>query len=331
LEPAPTASWRGLGGTLLGPFILDASTSFVSGGLSVLTVILAINVLGAGEAGTGYLNAAVGVGGVVAGVAGGSLLARPLRIPLLVGGLIGGVGLAGLGLSGSLPIAMLTIGIAVAGVLLLEIVTTTLVQRVVPDELRGRAVGVLQTTSSVIYSAGSLALPVAADVAGVGPVLVASALVTVIGVAGTLILTERQARPPALDADRARLLAHPIFAGLPTSRLEAAARRLVEVPVEAGAAIVREGEPADRFYLVADGSLRVTQGPQNTHLRDLGPGDVFGEIGLLRRTPRTATVSALTPGRLLALDADAFADLVGSGPGLSTKLLDLYRGAASRA
>ncbi|MFN2419691.1 MAG: cyclic nucleotide-binding domain-containing protein, partial [Candidatus Limnocylindria bacterium] len=64
--------------------------------------------------------------------------------------------------------------------------------------------------------------------------------------------------------------------------------------------------------------------------RDLGPGDVFGEIGLLRRTPRTATVTAATPGTLLALEAGAFLDLVGSGPGLSTRLLDLYRGALSR-
>jgi CRP-like cAMP-binding protein len=156
-------------------------------------------------------------------------------------------------------------------------------------------------------------------------------VVTAIGVFATLVLTEARARPPVLDADRARLLAHPILAGLPAPRLEAAAGRLVEVPMASGEAIVREGDEPDRFYLVADGSLRVTQGPDGTHLRDLGPGDVFGEIGLLRRTPRSATVTALTPGRLLALDADAFSELVGSGPGLSTRLLDLYRGAGARA
>lgn len=103
----------------------------------------------------------------------------------------------------------------------------------------------------------------------------------------------------------------------------------------AGDVVVRQGDPADRFYLVADGGVRVTQtereGGTETHLRDLEAGDIFGEIGLLRRTPRTATVTATAPGLLLSLDGEAFRDLVGSGPGLGTRLLDLYRGALSRA
>jgi len=98
--------------------------------------------------------------------------------------------------------------------------------------------------------------------------------------------------------------------------------------------ILRQGDAADRFYLIGEGSVAVTQAPKEggaeAHLRDLGPGDVFGEIGLLRRSPRTATVTATSPGLLLALEADAFRDLVGSGPGLSTRLLDLYRGALTR-
>jgi MFS family permease len=331
--PAPSARWRGLGGTLLGPFILDASTSFVSGGLSVLTVILAINVLGAGEAGTGYLNAAVGVGGVLAGVAGGSLLARPLRIPLLAGGLIGGVGLAGLGLSGSLPIAMLTIGIAVAGVLLLEIVTTTLVQRAVPDELRGRAVGVIQTSSAILYSLGSLLMPVLAGVYGTAPVLVAAAGLLVVGAVTALGLGGRAAGAAPLPAGTAALLGHPIFGGLPVPRLEAVARQLVEVPMTAGQVVIRQGDAADRFYLVREGSLRVTQVGEEEErtLRDVGPGDAFGEIGLLKGIPRTATVTAITPGTLFAMDAEDFAELVGSGPGLGSRLLDVYRGALARA
>ena len=73
-----------------------------------------------------------------------------------------------------------------------------------------------------------------------------------------------------------------------------------------------------------------SDGGEAIHLRNLGPGDVFGESGLLRHSPRTATVTATSPAVLLALDADAFSTLVGSGPGLSTRLLDLYRGALSR-
>jgi MFS family permease len=335
-EVAPSSpGWRDLLRPLAGPFILDSTTSIVGGGLGVLTVVIAVDVLGAGEAGTGYLNAATGVGGVVAGVLGGALLARRLGVPLLIGGVAGGIGLAWLAVAGDLPVAMLAMGIAVAGLLLLDVVNTTLIQRIVPDELRGRAMGVLQTTSAVLYSLGSLAMPIIASVTGVGPVLIGSAVISLVGVAAALLLTEGRVDPTPIDPARARLLEHPIFAGLPASRLEAAARQLVEVPMATGEVIVRQGDAADRFYVVADGSLRVTQasdaGGEEVHLRDLGPGDVFGEIGLLRRSPRTATVTATAPGTLLALEADAFHQLVGSGPGLSTRLLDLYRGAISRS
>jgi CRP-like cAMP-binding protein len=58
----------------------------------------------------------------------------------------------------------------------------------------------------------------------------------------------------------------------------------------------------------------------------LEPDEVFGELGLLRRAPRSATVTAVEDGQLLALEAEEFLELVGSGPGLSARLLDLYRG-----
>ena len=58
---------------------------------------------------------------------------------------------------------------------------------------------------------------------------------------------------------------------------------------------------------------------------------MFGEIGLLRGVSRTATVTAVTEGLLFALDATDFWELVGSGPGLGTRLLDLYRGAMARS
>lgn len=331
-EAPPPRGFRDLVRPLAGPFVLDSATSLVGGGISVMTVVIAVDVLGAGEAGTGYLNAATGVGGVVAGVAGGALLARRLHVPLLLGGIVGGAGLAALALTGDLALAMVAIGVAVAGLLLLEIVNTTLIQRIVPDELRGRAMGLLQTSSAVLYAAGSLVMPLLADAVGVGPVLVGAGVLVVLGVIGALALSREAEEAAPIPPERSRLLEHPIFAGLPTPRLEAAARELVEVPMHAGEAVVRQGDAADRFYLVADGALRVTQtrDGKQVELRRLGAGDVFGEIGLLNRSPRTATVTAVTDGRLLALDGDEFLELVSSGPGLSSRLLDLYRGAISR-
>ena len=125
-----------------------------------------------------------------------------------------------------------------------------------------------------------------------------------------------------------------MFAGLPVPRLEAAVRAFEPVPVTVGQEVVRQGDPADRFYVIAEGTQRVTHVPEgggpSTELRNLGPGDVFGEIGILRKSPRTATVTATTDGLLMALDADEFLELVGSGQGLSSRLLDVYRGSLSR-
>jgi len=325
--------WRGLARPLVGPFILDSTTSLVGGGVGVLTVLIAIDVLNAGQAGTGYLNAAVGVGGGIAGIAGGALLARRLSVPLLLGGIAGVIGLAWLALTGDLLTAMLAIGIAVAGMLLLDVVNTTLIQRIVPDALRGRAMGVLQTSSAVMYALGAFAMPLMADAIGVAPVLIGAAVVMTAGAALALLLSSGQAEPEAVDALRMRLLDQPIFAGLPPGRLESAARRLVSVPVDPGEVVVRQGDPADRFYVIDSGALRVTQVAHGDEavLRELGPGEVFGEIGLLKGIPRTATVTATTPSVLYALDARAFGELVGSGPGLSSRLLDLYRGALSRS
>ena len=332
---SPGLGWRELAGPLAGPFLLDSVTSLVGGGLGVLTVVIAIDVLGAGEAGTGYLNAATGVGGVLAGFAAGSLVARRLSVPLLIGGFAGGIGLILLGFTNSLVPAMLAIGIGVAGALLLDVVNTTLIQRIVPDALRGRALGVIQMTSALFYASGSLVYPLVATTLGIAPLLIGSGVATALSAIGALVLSMRAGRPEALDLERSRILELPIFAGLPSNRLEAAAQAFSPVAVSAGEEMVRQGDPADRFYFISSGSFAVSQvppgGTEPVRLRELGADDVFGEIGLLQHSPRTATVTAQTDGRLLALDGDRFLELVGSGPGLSSRLLDLYRGALARS
>lgn len=333
-DPEPTVGWRTLVAPLSGPFVLDSVTSFVGGGLGVLTVVIAIEVLGAGEAGTGYLNAATGVGGVLAGLAAGSLVARRLSVPLLVGGIVSGIGLIWLGFTDSLVPAMLAIGVGVAGAFLLDVVNTTLIQRTVPDAFRGRAMGLVQMSSAIFYAAGSLLFPIIASIYGVPPLLVVSGIGMAAAAGVALLLSMRAVRSQPLDPERARITQLPIFAGLPAPRLEAAARALRSVEVSAGEVVVRQGDPADRFYVISQGSFVVTQVPvaggEPVRLRELGADDVFGEIGLLQHSPRTATVTAQADGQLLALAGDQFLELVGSGPGLSSRLMDLYRGALSR-
>jgi CRP-like cAMP-binding protein len=94
----------------------------------------------------------------------------------------------------------------------------------------------------------------------------------------------------------------PMFAPLSIAAKEHLAARLVEVPVAPGEVVIRTGDIGDRFYVVADGELEITNGAQAT----AGPGDFFGEIALIRDVPRTATVRAKTPSVLYALEREDF-------------------------
>ena len=106
--------------------------------------------------------------------------------------------------------------------------------------------------------------------------------------------------------------------------------RVTEIPVQAGEAVVTQGEPADRFYLIESGAFTVSQlqaqGSEPVILRQLGPDEVFGELGLLNEAPRSATVTATADGLLLALDRDDFLALVGVAGPLRGRLLGLYAG-----
>jgi CRP-like cAMP-binding protein len=104
----------------------------------------------------------------------------------------------------------------------------------------------------------------------------------------------------------------PLFAPLGPPQLESLARELEPLEVGAGVEVVRQGEPGDRFYAIADGELEVTRDGQV--LATLRRGDGFGEIALLRDVPRTATVTAHTPARLYALERGPFLAAVAAHP-----------------
>jgi MFS family permease len=211
------------------------------------------------------------------------------------------------------------------------VVSTTILQRLVPDAMRGRAIGAIDTLTILAYAAGSLVLPVLAGPLGVGTVLVASAAIVVVGALGGVVLLgdALPAGPrPEIAALTKRLAGLPLFTGVPEVRLATALSRAKPVAVRAGDAVIRQGEAADRFYVILDGDLQVSQAEAG-HLRTLGRDDVFGEIGLLTGAPRTATVTAAIDGRLLALDADDFLELVSAAPDLRPRLLALYRGSSS--
>jgi CRP-like cAMP-binding protein len=100
--------------------------------------------------------------------------------------------------------------------------------------------------------------------------------------------------------------------------LERLARAAVERIVAAGTTVIRAGDVADDVYVVRSGTARVTvDGVDATEVPDLGPGDLFGEIGLVRGIARTATVTASTELQLAVIDGATFLATVvppGGGP-----------------
>lgn len=322
---------------LAGLALIDVASGFAIGGIGILTVVLATNQLGAGEDGTGYLNAAIGVGGLLGALGSGLIVIRSrLSVPMVAGIVAFGVGLAGLGLSHSLGLGFVMLAIASAGSLLVEVISTTLLQRIVPAGARGRAIGSIATVSTLAYAAGSFALPILADRLTIAPVMATTAVVVVAaGLVGVALVGRSGAATgdPELVAVAGRVAGLPLFAGIPAFRVAATLARGTTVQVPAGASIIRQGDPADRFYVILDGTVDVSRseaaGEPARHIRSLGPDDAFGELGLLNGAPRSASITAETAVRLLALDAPVFLDLVTAGPELAPRLLALHRGGGS--
>ena len=316
---------------IAGVVVLDTVSWIAFGGISILIVLLAIDVFRGGEAATGFLNAAIGVGGVVGAVLSGVIVLRPRLGPaLLVGGAALGAAVVLLGVAPGLAVAFLAIAIASVANLVLDVTRTTIFQRVVPDAYRGRFTGVLVTSQAASEALGTLVVPILVGVLGVATVLGGIGLAVVGASILAVVLIGRAADSAVGPYDVAlrRIARLPVFGGLSPARIEGALRKLEPLRVEAGTAVVSEGEPADRFYVIAEGTFAVTQqdspGGPVRHLRTLGPDSVFGERGLIGRTPRTATVTATSPGLLFAMDGEAFLALVAGRRGVAERMLALY-------
>ena len=111
----------------------------------------------------------------------------------------------------------------------------------------------------------------------------------------------------------------PLFAGCSKSELQKIASLADELDLGDGATLIREGERGREFIVIADGTVRVTR--NGKLLRELGAGDFIGEIALVADVPRTATVTATSPVRLLVVTDRAFRGLLEQMPSLAKKVL----------
>jgi uncharacterized protein YhbP (UPF0306 family) len=114
-----------------------------------------------------------------------------------------------------------------------------------------------------------------------------------------------------------RDLVYSVFRDLPQREAESLAAQLGTLEVGAGDVVVRQGAPADKFFIIVDGEVEVVREDDGAEriLATLSRGQFFGEMAILRDTPRMATVRALTPTTLFAMERDAFHDLVAGSIG----------------
>jgi CRP/FNR family transcriptional regulator, cyclic AMP receptor protein len=122
-----------------------------------------------------------------------------------------------------------------------------------------------------------------------------------------------------MDQKLALLAKVPLLAGLSDKELEAVGRLADEVDVPAGKVLAQQGASGEEFFVILEGSVSVER--DGKHLRDLHPGNFFGELAMLARLPRTATVTTTTPARLLVVGHREFTSLLSSMPAVQDRVL----------
>ena len=303
---------------------LFSAQTLVNGAFGVLIAVSALQLLDLGSGGVGYLNAAVGVGGLVGGLASLGLVGHR-RLATTFGIAVAGTG-GPLLLLGWIPttvaalVAFALIGFAN---IVCDVSGYTILQRGTPSDVLARVFGVLHSLFYATVALGAVLTPPLIHWLGVRWTLViVGSLLPILAVLTRASLVRLDTEPG--DPRRLELLqAIPIFSPLSPPVLEQLAARLTPVHASAGEEIIRLGDHGDRFYVVNSGEVEILVDGEPP--RREGEGEYFGEIALLRDVPRTATVRAASDVDLFALDRDDFLPAV-TGHAASSQAADAVIG-----
>jgi len=300
-----------------GFIVLDFAQTFVRGALMVLVAVLAVDVLVLGEQAVGWLNAALGAGGLVGGVIAAAVV-RVTRLgrSFVVGVLLWGLPLVLLALVMQPAVAYLTFLVIGIGNAVEDVGGFTLLARLLSPLELVRVVGIVELAALAGIGVGSIAAPPLLDALGMRGTLTVLGL----GLTGLALAyawrfarIDRTMPQPGREVDLLRRL--PMFAPLPLAVTELLSTELRPQEFASGSVVMKEGDPGEEFHVIASGSATVTVGGRPRP--SLGPGDCFGEIALLRDIPRTATIVATEELHTLALRREEFLAAV-SGSALSS-------------
>jgi MFS family permease len=263
--------------------------------------------LDTGDPGAGILSAALGAGAIVGGALMVVLIGRTgLARVAASGALVWGIALVLIGVTASPALAPILVVVGGAGLAIVDVAGRTLLQRSVRDAVLSRVFGLQEGLAMAALAVGSILVSILAEAFGLMTAIagVAAILPIAVGLSWTRVRAlDRRDAVPMRTIELLR--ASPLFAPLPGPQLEAVARRAVWLPTPIATTVIREGDPGDRYYVLADGVVDVEQGGR--HIRTLDrAGEGFGEIALLRDVPRTATVVTSTDATLLGIDRATF-------------------------
>ena len=304
--------------------VIVAMVEFTYGAQTVQLVVYAKQSLALGRGGYGVLLTAVGVGGLVSAVVNGRL-ATSRRVSLIVvvtGSLACTTELAYAGVR-VLAIALAVTVIGNAGLVSCEVVGETALARITPRDALGRVIGIFNAASVAAMIAGAVLASVLVastslriSLLVLGTVALLITLACRLGLRGLDALSARRA--DALASRVRALEGLPVTAGVPQIVLEMLASTAQFCPLPPGVDVVVQGAPAHAFYVVVDG--RVVVHRDGTAVVHLGPGDSFGERGLLDHAPRNATVTTEVDTTLLRVEGNALLDALEAAPGLRPAL-----------
>ena len=316
--------------------IMIALDSSIYGASTVIYLPLGRQV-GVGEDGLGTLLAFAALGGAVFAVAANRLAASTRLAPLVAGGLVFmAVSFAAAGWTGHLWVALLLqVGFG-GGMVLVDVLGITALQRDLPREVLGRVMGALDSLVLLGILMGSLAVVPLLDAGGVKlamtGLVVAVVVGTVLGVRPLVLADRANAAQVVLLRPRVELLeALDLLSAAPRTLLERLAASVQVIIAEPGATLMRQGEKADALWIVVSGSVRVTTvdpSDRESVRIDLGAHSYVGEIGLLHEVPRTATVTVSSPSELWRIPAEDFRNAlaeVGSSASLRNVSFSRFR------
>jgi MFS family permease len=297
---------------------LTGAQTLTSGALEVLLVVLALKLVHSGNAGVGWLNAVIGIGSLAGAFVVAVVAARrQLATGFALGILVSVIPLALAATVSSLAPALVLFGVLGVGSILVEVAGITLLQRSAENEVLGRVFAVQESVILGALAIGAVATPALVSWLGArGALVAAGAFVPVLLLPLWPSLRRIDAEAVIAEEPLELLRRIEIFAQLEEPVLERLAGAATAVSTAAEQVVVARGEVGNHFYVIASGRAVVEL--EDGATRELGAGDFFGEIALLRDVPRTATVRALEPLRLYAMARDDFlAAVTGHAPTLA--------------